>query len=300
MSEYAIIRRYSLLLEKLDHRHFPTLDELVNFMHQHGFEVHKRTVRRDIEHLRDDFAVEIAYDSHKQGYYLNEALSLNLNSFFRFLELSSTANVLADSLKDSKEAIEYLSFETAGRLKGISHLQSLLKAVQNNREVTFSYKRFDRDQKYSVRLHPMLLKEYQYRWYVTGYVQPGQDIRIFGLDRMSELVITDTVFDDSPREEIRTLFDSVVGLNYSDHDITEITLAVADNQWPYLKTLPLHDTQKVVDHHDEGVILSVKLRPNYEFKQRILMLGQNVEVLEPGWFREEVAETLQDVLESYQ
>jgi predicted DNA-binding transcriptional regulator YafY len=299
MSNYSILRRYSLILDKLDNSHFPTKQDLVDFMHRHGFEVAERTVSRDLERLRHDFAVEIEYDNYKRGYFINEGKSLYLDSFVRFLELSSTANVLADSLRDSREAINYISFAAQGKLKGISHLQSLLKAVQQNREISFTYQRFDRDDEYRVRMRPMLLKEYQYRWYVTGHVLPDQQVRIFGLDRMSELEVTDQVFDASHREQIRELFDSVVGLNYSDHELTEIKLAVTAHQWPYLKTLPLHESQELVSEEKDQIILKVNLRPNYEFKQRILMLGEHVEVLEPTWFREEVAETLREALGRY-
>jgi predicted DNA-binding transcriptional regulator YafY len=299
MASYSILRRYSLILDKLDNSHFPTKQQLVEFMHGHGFEIGERTLSRDLERLREDFAVEIEYDTYKRGYFINEAKSINLESFIRFLELSSTANVLAESLRDSREAIDYISFASEGKLQGISHLQSLLKAVQQNREIRFIYQRFDREDEYQVRMQPLLLKEYQYRWYVTGHVLPDQQVRIFGLDRMSELEVTDRVFDASRREEIRELFDSVVGLNYSDHDLTEITLAVTGHQWPYLKTLPLHESQEVVSEEKGRVVLKVKLRPNFEFKQRILMLGKHAEVLEPTWFRNEVAETLREALGRY-
>jgi len=299
MSEYAVIRRYSLILEKLEHRHFPSIHDLKSYLHKQGFEISKRTLQRDIEHLRMDFGVEVSYDNYKKGYYLNEANSLNLDSFFRFLEISTTANILSDTLKDSKDAMDYLSFETEGNLKGINNLERLLKAVKNNREVTFTYYRFDQDKHYPVTLRPQLLKEYEYRWYVIGPIMPAGEIRIFGLDRITDLKVKDKIFDEPDREQVKSLFDHVVGLNYSEHDITEITILADNIQGKYLKTLPLHHTQEIVEENEEGLLLKVKLRPNYEFKQRILMFGSNVEIKKPKWFRAEIKKSLEESLAKY-
>ena len=60
MSNYATIRRYSLIIEKVDGKQFPTFDEIKNHLLRHDFNVSDRTLQRDIKQLRYEFGVEIS------------------------------------------------------------------------------------------------------------------------------------------------------------------------------------------------------------------------------------------------
>ena len=59
MSRQATIKRYSLILEKINSNQMPSFDELKTFLDDLGFEISKRTLQRDIEQIRNEFGVEI-------------------------------------------------------------------------------------------------------------------------------------------------------------------------------------------------------------------------------------------------
>jgi predicted DNA-binding transcriptional regulator YafY len=63
MNTYPLIRRFSIIVEKVNGKCPPTLRELLEYLHQHGFEVSERTLQRDIERLRTDFGLDIYYDA---------------------------------------------------------------------------------------------------------------------------------------------------------------------------------------------------------------------------------------------
>lgn len=94
MSKHGTIRRYTLEIEKIRRGQFPSFQEIKDYLFEHGFEIGARTIQRDIEQIRFEFGIEIKYDRDKNGYYIDYVNSLNIESFFRFLEIVNTAELL--------------------------------------------------------------------------------------------------------------------------------------------------------------------------------------------------------------
>ena len=68
----------------------------------------------------------------------------------------------------------------------------------------------------------------------------------------------------------------------------------------YLRTLPWHASQKEVHTTDEYSEFEFFLRPTFDFRQEILSQGNEIEVMEPASFRQEVMEALQSTMRRYQ
>ena len=67
----------------------------------------------------------------------------------------------------------------------------------------------------------------------------------------------------------------------------------------YLRTLPLHASQKELASTDDYADFELFLRPTFDFKQELLAQGDEVEVLEPQEFRQEMKAIAQRMLERY-
>jgi predicted DNA-binding transcriptional regulator YafY len=299
MSYHSKIRRYSLIIEKIDRRHFPSLKELKSYLHNHGFEISGRTLQRDIEQLRDDFGIEIEHNRYKNGYFINEVKSLDIDAFLRFLSILNEAELLTETLRESKENISYLSFHQHGRLKGLGYLQPLLTSVKNNRKLKMTYESFhDEKNSSGILLCPYLLKEFNYRWYIIGKVEKYDDLRIFGLDRIVDLKMTDQTFPE-PEQDIRALFESVVGLNFTANKKQEILLEFTSLQGRYIKALPIHPSQEVIKETESKTTIKLMVRPNFELKQKLLSYGDSVIVMKPKWLKEELISKLKSALNNY-
>ena len=72
-------------------------------------------------------------------------------------------------------------------------------------------------------------------------------------------------------------------------DIELVRLKVSAKQANYIRDLKLHDTQEEFEHNDKFSIFTYRLRPEYDFQPELLRHGEDVEVLEPQWLREEIA-----------
>lgn len=299
MSTHGTIRRYSLIIEKISYKQFPSFQNIKDFLFDHGFEVSKRTVQRDIEQIRFEYGFEILYDRPRNGYYIDKESSLDPDAFLRFLEIVNTANLLIESLKESKDALSYISFESHGQLRGIEHLKNILFAIKNHRTVSFTHVNFRSDIEKDHSMKPYLLKEYQNRWYLIGLVDDLQEFRTYAIDRITDLKVNEKTFKTDPNQDPSELFENTIGLTYNLNEIKDVVLSFTPTQGKYIKTLPLHKSQEVLIDNDEEFRIKLRIIPNLEFKQKILMHGRTVRVLEPVELVDEIKKSLEETLSNY-
>lgn len=299
MSKHGTIRRYALIIEKVRRKLHPSFRDIRDYLFDHGFEVSDRTLQRDIEQIRCEFGVEITYHRIHQGYYIDQEKSPNFDNFLRFLELANTAELLTESLKESHNSLEYISFESQGDLRGCEYLKPLLFAVRNHRVVSFVYEKFKSSSPRRRMVEPYLLKEYQKRWYLVGISGSIKEFRIYGIDRIENLKVLDRTFSPDPGTDPRDLFLHTVGLTYTEGDPQFVELSFTPLQGKYVKSLPLHHSQEIIRDNADELRVKLFVNPNFEFRQRILMLGDAVKVIKPQGLANEIQAALNAALARY-
>lgn len=124
------------------------------------------------------------------------------------------------------------------------------------------------------------------------------------LDRMVKVEMTDNSFTIDPDFDIESYYDAAFGVitgMEDEYDIEKIHIKVYNDyhRADYLRTLPLHKSQIVIDSTPEYTIFEYRLRPTDDFLSAILALGGDAEVLSPEWYREYVKEELQRLNSRY-
>ncbi len=299
MSAQGTIKRYTLIIEKIASARFPSFPELKNYLSDQGFDISIRTLQRNIDQIRYEFGIEIIYDRKENGYFINKEASINIDAFMKFLEIAGTADLLKESLKVSKDALNYISFETEGNLKGVEHLKSLLLAIQNHRRILFTHQNFEKGKLTKYRIQPYLLKEYQNRWYIIGLPHGANEFRTFGIDRIESIEVLTETFKPDPKLNPAKLFDNIIGLNYSTDKPEEVILFFTSLQGKYIKALPLHRSQQIIKETNNETLVKITVIPNFELKQKLLMMGENVKVVKPAWFVKEMKMALANTLKQY-
>ena len=299
MSKHGTIRRYTLIIEKIKRGQFPSFQDIKTYLHDHGFEIGDRTIQRDIEQIRFEFGIEIKYDRTGNGYFIDYENSLNVESFFRFLEIVNTAELLTESLHESRDTLKYISFDTGGGLKGIENLKPLLKAIKESKKISFRHYNFQTDKSKKFTLKPYLLKEYQNRWYIVGIPAGMGEFRTFGIERIDKLEVKAETFKRDQKLNPAEVFRQTIGVVYSHSTVQTVVLSFTANQGKYVKTLPLHTSQKVLIDDENEYQVSLEVIPNYELTQQILKHGETVKVLEPASLVKDVQNIMKRTLEKY-
>ena len=141
-----------------------------------------------------------------------------------------------------------------------------------------------------------MLIEYQHRWYIIGKTGGRKEFRTFGVDRIDDLEIQADTFEPDTRTDPVELFDNIVGLTYSLNELEDVVLSFTPLQGKYVKTLPLHKSQEIIKENKNELIVKLTIIPNFEFKQKILMLGDSVKVIEPEWLVNDIKNKLKNAL----
>lgn len=299
MSYQGTLHRWLLLLQKIGNNQHPAFNEIKSYLHDSGFEISTRTMQRDIEQIRNEFGIEIMYNRTLGGYYIDFELSPNFETTMRFFEIISTAGILSDSLRDSKLALKHIVFDSQGRLRGTEHLKIILQAIRLKKMIRFKHENFGTGKTTTFEVAPYLLKEYQNRWYLVGIPKKIEEFRTFGIDRMEELQMMPESFRFDKKRNPHDDFEHIIGLTYSDSELETVVISVDPFQGKYLKALPLHASQKTLIDDSKELRISLRIKPNFEFKQQLLMMGDRAKVLEPAWLVKDIKKTIEAMAKKY-
>lgn len=301
MSTHNISRRIQSIIQFIYDFNYPSKTEMIEFLEEKDFKVSARTLERDIDRIRSDFGLEIIYSKANNGYYIDKNKSVKVESFFRFLEIVSIANIFSESLQNSNKIMDYVSFDDSKNFIGIDSLKEVLLAINQKRILHFTHENFEENTFKNYTINPILLKEYENRWYVIGVPNKIDEIRTFGIDRITDLKLGEiSNANQSKFKNQLNNFNNVIGLFFSDEDPVNVRLLVDNPHIKYMKTLPLHHSQIIHSKNEKGqCFVDFVLIPNYEFKTQILKMGSEVEVIFPENLRLEIKSTLKRTLSKY-
>ncbi len=299
MSRQGTIKCYTLIMKKVQEDYFPTLSAISSYLEDKGFSVTLRSLQRYFEQLDAEFGVKISYCRQKKGYYISETDKILFEPFLKFLEQFHTAEIIIESLAHSRETLNCIAFDTNRNFKGLDFLAPLLQALREKLQVSFAYQTFFEGPTRNCAVYPYLLKEYLGRWYLVASFNNGEKLYIFGLDRMSDLKISKQTFVPDTRQDARQKFQDTIGVSSTYESREKIVLSFTPQQGNYIKSLPLHNSQKILTDNDQECRIELSIIPNFELTQKILMHGPTVKVLEPAWLRAEIKAQLQETLQLY-
>ena len=80
----------------------------------------------------------------------------------------------------------------------------------------------------------------------------------------------------------------------------KVLLKVYKNQASYIRSLPLHHSQKETENNPDYSIFSYYIKPTFDLRQELLSHGAEVEILAPKWFRDEIAAIISEQHNAYQ
>jgi predicted DNA-binding transcriptional regulator YafY len=303
MSVQGTIKRYSEIVNFVKHRRKPSLADIIEMLQSKGFKIAPRTLQRDFEAVRIEFGIELIYDKHANGYFIDYEKSENIEYILRFWELSNSAQVIIETLREGKDALKYISFDSSENLSGVHLLGQLMTAIKSHQVVSFDYFNFQTERTSNNIVRPYLLKEYQNRWFLYGENEKYGDFRIYGIERLSNLVLTQTVFEPKKDYESAKDFENIIGITLrpfiEDQPEQDIVLSMTREQGRYFKTLPWHPNFTIQIDNETEFQVSLHILPNYEFLQQLLRYCDKITVLKPQWLRDHLKKILLASSEKY-
>lgn len=298
MSKQESIIRHRIIIQKL--RTKPcTFQEISDKLeeeselHDQRFHISQRTFQRDLKEILTIYGTEIVYDRSLKAYkIINDEQDEYSERLFEAIDIYQVLNL-------NQSMADYIQFDTR-KAMGSEHLSGLLYAIQNRYQVQFRYKKFTSEQAEVRIFEPYLLKEFRKRWYVFGYDIKRKEFRTFGLDRLYALNITQIKFQHPQDIDPITYFEDCFGIvGPSAGKAEKILLEFTEKQGNYIRTMPLHKSQEIIEETEEKMLVKLKLIPSYDFEMELLFYGDSVKVIEPKSLAEKLAERLKNAVQRY-
>ena len=318
------IMRYKILDSLLSNRNrYYSISELLEKVNEalelDGMEpVSRRCIEKDLNTLEcapyEATIERVWYHGKKCIRYAEEGFSIFTKKLTEEEEnlLSEVLNTIGqfdgldtfewlDGLKkrlDIKEHRRIIQFDSNPYFEGRNLIGSLFTAISNKQVLALKYHTFKDPQVKEVVVYPYLLKEYNNRWFLIVGVEDGTILN-FALDRIDDFKPMPHIDYIEPDEDLESRFDDIVGVTlFKDKPTEDILLWVNEEGFQYVKTKPLHGSQRDVKGEEDktmrekypalqgGRFFRLQCILNYELEQLLMSKMNQLVVLEPATLKD--------------
>ena len=284
-------------------------------------EVSKRTIQNDITTLETDYGIRLQ-ENLKRGrqrlyryYDLDYSLPLIRINDEERNKIQAAIDVLEDFegeplydwtrsflmqvesglLNDSPSPL--VTFQSNPDLKGISHFPNLLQAIRTKRVLKLRYTPYGKDTQ-TITIYPYHLKQFNDRWYLIAQAKGYESYAHYALDRIDSYEEVALPYKDSD-VDFSEYFDDVIGVTVPDGDAEDIVIKVTGKRFNYIRTKPLHLSQRIIEEAEGYAVISINVKVNKELESLILSFGDDMEIIAPASFRDRIAEKIQAMNKKY-
>ena len=181
---------------------------------------------------------------------------------------------------------------------GHIHLTAIMEAMTSNNEIIIEYMKYTSNEVSSYTLRPYAVKESARRWYVIGYCIERKQLRVFGLDRVHQLRISDRTFRMPAGFDVDEAFATSFGPYLPEGPGRTIVFRAKETEARFLRDLPIHPSQKEIKTSKTGglsdrtVTFEIFASLNKAMIMEFCKHGSGIEVISPADVREAVAKEL--------
>lgn len=269
----------------------------------------RRTFNNHRLAVADLFGIDIDCDRSTNRYFIpysgdvldnNESIGWLVNTF--------TVNSLLSLGKErlsGRVSVEEIP-------SGQKYLTAIMQAMEDGKELEIVYGKYSSDSSETLHVQPFAVKEHEKRWYLVAFCHEragadrrNDDInawRVYGLDRITSLQVTDVSFRMPKDFDVDGTFSQSYGIYFPKAGQKPVTIRfkVTDEEARYLRDLPIHRSQ--VEENaakGDGRIFRIRVIPNRNLTMEFCRHAGRLEVIEPEEVRLSVKEELEKAYKQY-
>lgn len=268
-----------------------------SYLNEFGEGIPKRTFVTYRDNIEEMFGINISCDaSSGYKYRIEDDKEFKDNDVVQWLLSSFSVN---NRIHESSKLADRIIFEKIPA--GNEHLMKILEAMEENRVMSMFYQGFGWTSGKEVKAEPYCLKVFGRRWYMLARDKADGRLKTYPLDRILRLEADKETFEMPKDFRAETHFFDSYGIivDPEDLDVEDIRLKANAKERDYLRSLPLHHSQKEIEKNDEYSVFALRLRPSRDFMREILSRHDSVEILSPEWVREDMKAYIKDMMKVY-
>ncbi|AUD78978.1 WYL domain-containing protein [Kangiella profundi] len=323
--QLAILRRIPTEPQKV------TVNDLIEYLessHNMG-NLSKRSIQRDMAMLERVFGVHVRTVGRENYYYFPQGSHISLKKMGPDLALGfllmekythsllpeASLDALAPYFKEAKLALKNEKYKYADWEKRVAiypkvyplepakfnanHLLDIYKALLLNKQFKMNYTKKGGETKDYVVSAQGVVQQEQVSYLIATYEgQKAEGLIQFAIHRINDIEI----LDSSPKRvagfDIREYLEQG-GLDISLYDEQSIELIFNKSTAQHLKETPLAKDQSLTELKDGRVRVNATINITQSIKWWLLGFGDQVEVIKPKAFRNDMKMTVQGMMELY-
>lgn len=311
-----------ILSEETDENHPISTQALIKRLEAYGISAERKSIYSDMEALKS-FGYDILQNDNRNGggYYM-------ASGEFELAELKLLVDAVQSSrfitLKKSRELIGKLEKLTnrhdagklqrqvyvAGRVKTDNesiyyHVDTLHRAIQENRQITFSYLEWNEKKELVPRkdgklyqVSPWTLIWQEEKYYLAAFDEAAGVMKHYRVDKMADVKITELSRIGMKQYEgmdLAAYTNKTFGMYGGREEVVTLLFP------PKLAGVILDRFGKEIDLRREGEMIKarVKVAISDQFYGWLTGIGREVEILAPVSVREAYAERLKEIWKQY-
>ncbi len=296
MTPTSLFNRYLWLIELLSYSNGLSKNEIdsrwANSVINDDGEttIPRRTFIRMKENISKLFDIQIGYDRKEKKYYIENDIS-GCNKNTQFLLSAFAVNQMVSENRDLADRI-LLEDTPAG---SNVFLTEITTAMRENHRMSITYQNYEMQTAREFEIEPYALRYFGRRWYVLAHTDFHNSLRLYALDRMKDVKISDKLFKLPTDFSADDYFSRYFGVIVTDAKAENIQLKTTDTRAKYLRSLPLHRSQKEIASN----LFELHLVPTDDFINAVRAMETEVEIVSPDWLRKRLLQDAKDLVKKY-
>jgi len=318
----AALERMMRIHRLIEDRAYPNCTKM-----SRDFSMSVRTLKRDIEFMKDRLKMPIEFDVPKNGYYFTKPVphfpSVPLTEkevVWLFVAQKTIAQYQGTSLqpvldgafrKMTAQLDDGVRF-SLGNLDevlsvrplapGDAELETfelLTKGVRERQAMRFTYRKHGEVNTVQKHVHPYHIAYVNNQWTMFAFDPKNKDVRKFVLFRLSKPELTAERFTVSQKFDLDRELSGSLGVFKGGDDyqvVVDFDAWGADD----VRGRRWHSSQELTDHPRGGLTLKMRLNSLEEVEGWILGFGSHAEVVQPQELRNRVGKTAEKIAGRYQ
>lgn len=293
-----IVKRYIAILGRLSNQKKATFQQLMDAIERMGGEdmkISQRTFQRMINDIEELFQVVIKCNREGFYYILESESDMENSKITQSLQFFNYQKYL----ENFENKIAY----DKSCLIGQQFLYDIQNAIKEKKTIRFDYTKYNQKENVNeIRdISPYGLKEYKGRWYLVGLDNHKNEIRIFGLDRITNLIESETRMVSSNNFNIHNYFKHSIGISVDNYDISEfVELEFSSKLAGYIRNFPLHPSQVILSENSNGIAVKLRTYINLELVNELMQFSDDIKIIKPARLKKMMIKRHQEFLKNNQ
>jgi predicted DNA-binding transcriptional regulator YafY len=183
---------------------------------------------------------------------------------------------------------------------GNKYLTQVIDAMRQNLTLQVEYQSFKMSAPRNFEIAPYCIKVFKQRWYIIGLREGNDEVHFYSLDRVLSMEITENAFNIPKSFNADAFLHNYYGVMAGTMPAESVLLRVTPFRANYLRSLPLHHSQKETERTDDYSVFEYWIAPTADFIQELRSFLPEITVLKPLWLRDKFIEEAKQVLKNYQ